>query len=199
MSIEELKEAKKALGVKTDKDLAEYLGVKISSINNYRERGIPEKIKAKIYHKALLNSTSQESPRINYYSHVTASAGYGVALYEEKAEKLELVDILMMGLRVANRNNLDILCVSGDSMLPMLHDGDRVLVERNCEYKNGDVVIANIDGDIYVKRVQKDPNNQWIILVSDNLDYGVIKLEGQEVERLNVIAIVRASYRVKAY
>ena len=106
---------------------------------------------------------------------------------------------LLQGLKIQNRNNLDIIKISGDSMLPYFNDGDLIIVERECEAKNGDTIIANIAGDLYVKQLEKDPFNKWVRLVSTNKDYGSILLEGQEVESLNIVGIVRARINVRVY
>jgi len=53
---------------------------------------------------------------------------------------------------------------SGNSMLPFIHNGDLLLIERHLNYKNGDVVIVALDGDLIVKRIDL-MNRQFL---SDN-------------------------------
>lgn len=46
--------------------------------------------------------------------------------------------------------------VSGDSMLGAgIHCGDLLVVDRSLEAKNGNVVVAVLDGDLTVKRLYK--------------------------------------------
>ena len=145
------------------------------------------------------NESKSKEITINFYENVTASAGYGIASMENKPKKMAFDCALLQGLKIQNRNNLDIIKISGDSMLPYFNDGDLIIVERECEAKNGDTIIANIAGDLYVKQLEKDPFNKWVRLVSTNKDYGSILLEGQEVESLNIVGIVRARINVRVY
>ena len=204
MSIDELAEAKAKLGLKTDKELADFLGIKAESINMYRSRGIPKKLKI-IIDKSITNviktSPDDSDPKIsiNYYKNVTASAGYGISVVENAPQKLELSEALLSGAKIQSYKNLDLISVAGDSMLPYFENGDKVLIERECVAKNGDTIIANIEGNLYIKRLEKDPFNKWIRLISNNSEYGSITLEGQEVEKINIIGIVRAKLSVKVY
>lgn len=47
--------------------------------------------------------------------------------------------------------------VSGDSMEDAgIHDGDYVIVQRGPEFKNGDIVLAILDGDATIKRIHRE-------------------------------------------
>ena len=49
------------------------------------------------------------------------------------------------------------LTVSGDSMIEAgIHPGDIVLVEKGCTPANGDIVIAQVDGEWTMKYYMKD-------------------------------------------
>lgn len=63
-----------------------------------------------------------------------------------------------------------VLRVTGDSMLGCgIDDGDEVLVDRSVFPKVGDVVIAVVDGDFTIKRLQVDSDK--VILHLENESY----------------------------
>lgn len=67
------------------------------------------------------------------------------------------------------------LRVSGDSMVNAgIFDGDLLIVDRSVEPTHGKVVIAAINGELTVKRLQKTP--QGIFLVAENKAYTPIAL-----------------------
>ncbi|NBB73059.1 MAG: translesion error-prone DNA polymerase V autoproteolytic subunit [Bacteroidetes bacterium] len=60
--------------------------------------------------------------------------------------------------------------VEGDSMTGAgIHSGDLLVVDRSVEARDGDVVIAALDGEMTVKRVRQREEALW--LVADNDAY----------------------------
>jgi phage repressor protein C with HTH and peptisase S24 domain len=59
--------------------------------------------------------------------------------------------------------------VSGTSMLPTLHDGALAIVDRSVRtiQRDGDVYALERCGELFVKRVFRGPNGQWVVR-SDN-------------------------------
>jgi phage repressor protein C with HTH and peptisase S24 domain len=136
---------------------------------------------------------------INYYSDVYAAAGYG-AINSNLSGKTMTFDrnFIEQFLNVRKIENLDIIRVVGESMEPFIHNGDLVLLERSNEARNGETVIANINGEVFVKRFHADPFRKWIRLISDNKLYGDIFLESpEEIQALTIVGIVRA--RIKPF
>lgn len=70
----------------------------------------------------------------------------------------ELVDVLNLDEFLVSRPNATfMLTVSGDSMLDAgIHPGDIVLVEKGCAPANGDIVVAQVDGEWTMKYYVKD-------------------------------------------
>ena len=59
--------------------------------------------------------------------------------------------------------------VTGDSMLPGLHDGDLVVINTDdSQPRDGDVFVVNYEGEALVKRLKRDAGTWW--LASDNPD-----------------------------
>lgn len=75
-----------------------------------------------------------------------------------------------------------ILRISGDSMEPTYHDGDKVLVESTTELNVGEIGIFILNGQGYIKEYSPEG------LVSHNKKYGIIKIG--ENDRCEVIGKV---------
>lgn len=80
--------------------------------------------------------------------------------------------------------------VSGDSMLGAgIHCGDLLVVDRSLEAKNGNVVVAVLDGDLTVKRLYK--RDGIIRLLPENSQYQPIEIaETQSFEIWGVVTNV---------
>jgi len=60
--------------------------------------------------------------------------------------------------------------VSGDSMIVAgIHDGDILIVDRSLEPQDGNIVIANLEGELTVKRIRILTDR--LVLVPENEDY----------------------------
>ncbi len=70
--------------------------------------------------------------------------------------------------------------VQGDSMLGSgIHSGDILVVDRAIEPKEGNIVVASLDGAFTVKRLSF--KNQMVLLLPENPDYAPIEV-GQETD-----------------
>jgi SOS regulatory protein LexA len=80
--------------------------------------------------------------------------------------------------------------VTGDSMIEAhIADGDIVIAERNKTAKDGEIVIAQIDGEFTMKYLRSKNNKQW--LEPANQNYKPIYPEYE----LSIVAIVRGVMR----
>lgn len=134
---------------------------------------------------------------INYYPDIVAAAGYGgINEYEFRKQTMRLDRaFLEQFLNVRRFDRLDIITVFGDSMEPFVSNGETVILERIDDARNGETVIANINGDMYVKRIKKDPLNRWVKFLSDNNGYDEIELSGEDLLSVTIVGIVRAKIR----
>ncbi|HSW63552.1 MAG TPA: transcriptional repressor LexA [Dissulfurispiraceae bacterium] len=81
----------------------------------------------------------------------SVEAGFPSPAEEELADTLSLDDLL-----VKNRQATFLLKVSGDSMSGVgIMPGDMVIIDRSISPKNGDIVIAEVDGAWTMKRLKK--------------------------------------------
>jgi phage repressor protein C with HTH and peptisase S24 domain len=85
--------------------------------------------------------------------------------------------------------DLAVIQVAGDSMWDTLHDGDKVLVDRNVNriVRDG-IYILGYEGELLVKRCQRDLENGHVIVKSDNPAYDSFRITNGD--QLNVIGRV---------
>lgn len=83
-----------------------------------------------------------------------------------------------------------VLNVSGDSMIEAgIHDGDLVLIDRVQKVKEGDVVVANVDGEWTIKYYRK--MNGEVVLMPANKNYKVIRPQNSLEIAGVVMSVVR--------
>lgn len=112
-------------------------------------------------------------------------AGFPSPAEEELADTLSLDDYL-----IDNRNASYILKVKGDSMVDAgIYEGDMVIVERGKKPKNGDIVIAEIDGEYTMKYFRQ--NSGGIYLEPANSKYPILYPK----DELVIIAVVKVIIR----
>lgn len=112
-------------------------------------------------------------------------AGFPAAAEEQELDTVNLDELL-----VENKDRSFLLQVKGDSMIEAhIADGDLVVAERNEHPKNGDIVIAEADGEWTMKYFRKASNRAW--LEPANRNYRPIHPQ----ESLHVAAVVKAVIR----
>jgi DNA polymerase V len=78
-----------------------------------------------------------------------------------------------------------IIQVIGDSMInAKIENGDKLLVDANRHFKEGDIVIAAVDGDLTLKRIKKV--NGYVLLYPENPDYKPVPVT-ENTEILGVV------------
>lgn len=202
-------ELMRILGVSNDNQLANILGyTSNSAIAEWNKKlSIPDKILRKYYDKSSIVSDKKQTYQksstldlvtINLYEDIYASAGYGnhngdIIPIQMQFDK----NFLRSFFNITKFDHLDIIRVVGDSMQPLIRDGEYIIVERNSSAKSGDTVIANIDGELYVKRLQKIPFEPWIKLESENKDYPSIIIDTDDkLKALTIIGIVKSKIKL---
>lgn len=195
---EKLDELKDLWGLKTDEELAFKLDTQKTNIDSWVKRDkIPEKWLLKIGQIVPQNKSDMIS--LNFYDDIYASAGYGATNDDIQPTKMEFDrNFLEKVLGIKKFDRLDIIRVIGDSMLPSIRDGEYIIIENGADAKNGDTVIANIEGELYVKRLNKIPFQKWFRLESENAEYQHIDIDSNEkLEACNIVGVVRC--KIKLY
>ncbi|AZV46877.1 hypothetical protein C3L23_06195 [Nautilia sp. PV-1] len=196
------------LNLKDENELIEYLEKNYDykttkdDIEKWKQNGEePYGLLTKIAIKEKINLENllfkPKTVKINFFEDVYAAAGAGAINHSIKPVILE-TDLRIVE-KIFNIKNpaygIDIITVVGDSMEPYISNGEIIVIERNNNPHNGDIVIANINGNVYVKKLEKDPFGKWVKLISENPAYETIKIEGEELNDLQFVGIVRAKIR----
>jgi repressor LexA len=121
-----------------------------------------------------------------------AAAGRGreIETYIEK----HYIPVLYDFLRPYNPQNLKAVYVSGDSMInERINDGDIAIFNTKQTEGNG-IYVVSVGSTLLVKRVDFDPANNAIELLSANPAYETRRFSGSELEDIKVEGRVVASY-----
>jgi repressor LexA len=113
------------------------------------------------------------------------TAGLPATVEEELLDRVNLDDML-----IQKKASTYMLEVDGDSMIDAhIEKGDMVLVERANQAKDGQIVIAEVDGEFTMKYFRKEGNKVW--LEPANKKYQPIYPE----HSLNINAVLKAVIR----
>lgn len=111
---------------------------------------------------------------------IGASAGPGrVAVSEESYDRLYFSDrwLLENGLKGADLSSIR---VEGDSMEPLLRNGDEIIVDRNRRGGEG-VFVVRIGDILHVKKIRASAP-ETVVLISENPAYPPLELPRVEVD-----------------
>lgn len=182
----------------TFKKIADSLGVKLSTISTRKGKGSKvrfDEVKriekyfdvcltdsacqtAKLVEQIESDRTNIELAKIEYFPDVYLSAGYGVEVYDEYSETIVIDERFLMserGMRV-NPKNCKMVRVSGNSMFPEYHHGDRVIIdESDTNLTDGQIYAFRYDGQCYVKEINRAGNK--IKCISVNKEYEPFYIE----------------------
>lgn len=140
---------------------------------------------------------SQDIINIPYFEDTYASAGSGIINYDETPIIMSFdINFLRVFLKITGSlNNLHIINAKGDSMEPTINGGELLYInpyENEQSVISGCIYVINYDGDIFVKRVDKNPVTKSLTLISDNPKYKPIKIEATDLINCKIIGRVVA-------
>lgn len=104
------------------------------------------------------------------------SAGFPSPADDHLQLPLDLNDLL-----IKNHPATFFLRVKGTAMLASgIHDGDILIVDRSVAASNGKVVVAAVDGDLVIRRFQKE--NGQVKLIADDSSPPINLSESESIE-----------------
>ncbi len=107
----------------------------------------------------------------------------------------ELRDIISLDEFLVTRPESSFLLqVSGDSMIDEgIREGDLVIIEKGREPKNGDIVVAEVDGEWTLKYFRREGND--VVLEAANARYPVIRAKAELRVGGVLSAVIRKYHR----
>lgn len=164
-------------------ELARSIGVSRQAIMGWKDGSIPavdKAIKIANYYGVGLDFFGMESPfQENEDNRVpivgSIRAGYPIESFEERQ------GYITSG--VQNKGNLFALKVVGDSMMPVVMEGDIIICDRNVSAADNKICAVTIDGESTLKRVKIDSTG--VTLLPTNPLYKEIHLSKQKAEQMN--------------
>lgn len=113
------------------------------------------------------------------------AAGFPSAADDYRQQQLDLHDLL-----IEHPEATFFVRVIGDSMVGAgMHTGDILIVDRALKATHGKIIIALLNGEFTVKRLQIQENK--LFLAPENPQYGLIEIpEGSDFEVWGVVTYV---------
>lgn len=164
----------------TQQILAQYFGVSVDYLMGKTDNPIPHSDQIKEY---LPYEKRGKRPVIGL-----ASAGVGV-IAEEMILGWQYVD------DEYDNENCFWIKIAGDSMSPKIDDGDLVLIQREVDIEDGDIVVAVVDRqDGFIKQVHFEEN--ILTLHSFNPYYPDMVFKGNEIKQVRFVGKAREVKRI---
>lgn len=123
------------------------------------------------------------------------AAGYdNIALESWEGDTISIPDDYLKGHQ---KSDFFVLRVKGDSMYPLYHDGDKVLIlKQETLNASGDIGAVIYDDEIAtLKKVEYVMGEDWMRLVPINPNIPPMMIEGERLEHCRVIGIPRLLIR----
>ncbi|WP_169767463.1 LexA family transcriptional regulator [Campylobacter curvus] len=179
--------------LKTYKELADFLGVAQNTLDVWKQRGkIPEKNILKYTHLAtnseadtpsdIIDTPNLKPYNIKKITAYKASAGGGNEIDDIKAyETGELMPIAKAFFKTPPKKELNAIEISGESMLPMLHDGDWVIFCDDGEFRGDGLYVVNFSGQLMAKVLQLSPKGE-LKIISVNPNFASYEIDINETQ-----------------
>lgn len=133
--------------------------------------------------KANFESSGHSSYKIPIFSN-KVSAGFGSIADTHIEAHLDLAAHL-----ISNPEHTFCVHVQGQSMQGAgLHDGDLITVDSSLEITTGQIVVAHLEGELFVKRFHQQ--QELIKLLSEHPDYPEILIKDPDFRVLGVVTHV---------
>lgn len=143
--------------------------------------------------ESLFSAPTVTEDVIQFHPIGTVAAGYNECAFEEVQE--DFIDIPVSYLKGRPRSDYFLLKVKGDSMYPLYHDGDHVLVlKQDSLERPGEIGVVLYDGDqATLKKVEF--GDGWMRLVPINPTYKELMIEKADLNRCRILGIPRVLIR----
>lgn len=111
---------------------------------------------------------------VPYYEDVRASMGNGILNHESEIRKIAFDAAMLRDIyKLYCTKGLSLINAYGDSMVPTIPSDSIVFIQKG-DIPDGSICAAMLDGELYIKRLQKRP---VVKLISDNKEYDPITIQ----------------------
>lgn len=117
------------------------------------------------------------------------AAGYDNLAVEDWSG--DTVDVPISYLRGRDKSEFFVLNIKGDSMYPLYHEGDKVLIlKQSTLNRSGDIGAVMYNGECAtLKKIEYVPGEDWMRLIPLNPNYIPKTIEGVDLENCRVLGI----------
>ena len=160
----------------------------IAQLKQYYEKKVKytQSLTSSVQYPIQEIDADDDSVMLDYYPEVFGSCGHGV--FELSQEK-ELIAVpkKCFFTDISKVKKYSVINARGNSMQPFIYENDKLIIE----HFEGEQITDNkpyvfcYKDEIFVKRLAKNINQ--LIITSDNRDYDIIKLTGDELNDVIVI------------
>lgn len=199
-----------ATGISSQTELAAALDINRSGITHARNKNqIPDKWIVKLYRKfgfnpkwietgmgsVFMNTRADHDMEFNYIPKVEARLSAGSGSFDNGSTVLDYLSFPSAWLaRKGNAKSMVAMEVFGQSMEPVIREGDTVLIDQaRKDIIAGSIYALGVEDTILVKRLEKHPDK--LVLCSDNKDYAPIYIEKYDTDKVRIIGKVIWSCR----
>ncbi len=197
-------------GISSQAELAKELEINRSGITHARNKNqIPDKWIVKLYRKygfnpewietgtgrVYLHAESSQDVAFKHVPKVEARLSAGTGSFDTASQVSEYLSFQTQWLsKKGSANSMVAMEVFGQSMEPVIKEGDTVLIDQSQkDILAGAIYAVGVEDTILVKRLEKHPDK--LVLCSDNRDYAPIYLERDETDKVRIIGKVIWSCR----
>lgn len=140
-------------------------------------------------YNVLIITGSNDKVKVDYYPDVLGSCGTGVFIQSQEKEVIE-VPKNAFWTDISLSKHYSMINAYGNSMQPVILDGDKLLIEK---YEDEQIIDNRIyvfcyNNEIFIKRLAKNINQ--LMIMSENEDFDTIKLQKDEMNEVNIIGQV---------
>lgn len=160
--------------------IAEYFNVSVAYLKGEEELPIPQDT------TGFTVADQSKVRMVPVYD--TASAGFGALASSQPSEYTP-----MYFENAYEADNTICIRVKGDSMSPVVNNGDLVHVLKQDIVDRGSMAVVMVDDEGFVKYIEYGAG--WIELRSANPAYSTMRYEGTETERVRIVGLVTGATR----
>ena len=133
--------------------------------------------------------SDNENAKLALYN-AEPSAGNGTTFDDEHIVDWYPVSRKWLKEAGLNEKNLVVGAAKGDSMQPTIKDGDLLMLDRSKTEATAGVYVIRMSGELFVKRVQKNPIDNSVTIKSDNNTYDPIVAREDQLSMLDIVGKV---------